>query len=107
MRQFRARLRLSIPGTHRVLVREIGMRREHGSCVCEGMALFPASSHCLRVVNLEGSTQMFVRAVWRTRRLIDIKQTFRELDVPTTRQAENLGIVGAEFSKMTRGLFDR
>jgi hypothetical protein len=87
--------------------REIGMQGEHGSFVCEGMAFLPASPHYLRVVNLEGNTQMFVRAVWRTRRLIDIKQNLRELDVPTTRQAENLGIAGAEFSKMTRGLFDR
>jgi hypothetical protein len=48
---------------------------------------------------------MFVRAVWRTKRLVDIKQTLRELDVPTTRHA--LGLAGADFQKMTRGLFDR
>lgn len=48
---------------------------------------------------------MFVRAVWRLRRLVDIKQTLRELDVPTTRDA--LGVAGADFQKMTRGLFDR
>ena len=50
---------------------------------------------------------MFVRAVWRVRRLVNIKQTLRELDVPTTREADNLGISGADFSKMARGLFDR
>lgn len=48
---------------------------------------------------------MFVRAVWRLRRLVDIKQTLREMDVPTTREA--LGLSGPEFDKMTRGLFDR
>ena len=48
---------------------------------------------------------MFVRAVWRLRRLIDLKQTLREMDVPTTR--DGLGISGNEFQKMTRGLFDR
>lgn len=48
---------------------------------------------------------MFVRAVWRNRRLIDVKQTLRELDVPTTRDA--LGVSGSEFQKMTRALFDR
>jgi hypothetical protein len=48
---------------------------------------------------------MFVRAVWRHRRLVDIRQTLRELDVPTTRDA--LGIAGPDFQKMTRGLFDR
>lgn len=47
---------------------------------------------------------MFVRAVWRLKRLVDIKQTLRE-DVPTTRDA--LGLSGADFQKMTRGLFDR
>jgi hypothetical protein len=49
--------------------------------------------------------QMFVRAVWRLRRLVDVKQTLREMEVPTTRDA--LGISGTEFQKMTRGLFDR
>ena len=48
---------------------------------------------------------MFVRAVWRLRRLVDIKQTLREMDVPTTREA--LGLSGPDFQQMTRGLFDR
>lgn len=52
----------------------------------------------------EGDT-MFVRAVWRLRRLVDIRQTLREMEVPTTRDA--LGFSGAEFQKMTRGLFER
>ena len=50
---------------------------------------------------------MFVRAVWRLKRLVDIKQTLREMDVPTTRDADILGITGPDFSKMTRSLFDR
>jgi hypothetical protein len=50
---------------------------------------------------------MFVRAVWRLRRLIDLKQTLREMDVPSTRGADLLGITPPDFSKMTRGLFDR
>ncbi len=50
---------------------------------------------------------MFVRAVWRLGRLVNIKQTLRELDVPTTRQSDVLGLTGPDFSKMTSGLFDR
>lgn len=50
---------------------------------------------------------MFVRAVWRLRRLVDIKQTVRETDVPSTRNADLLGLTGADFPKMTRSLFDR
>jgi hypothetical protein len=54
-----------------------------------------------------GKTQMFVRAVWRVKRFVDVKQTLREIDVPTTREADMLGISGPDFSKMTRSLFDR
>ena len=50
---------------------------------------------------------MFVRAVWRLRRLVDIKQTLREMEVPSSRNADILGVSGPDFSKMTRGLFDR
>ena len=50
---------------------------------------------------------MFVRAVWRLKRLVDVKQTLRKMDVPSTRKADVLGISGPDFSKMTRGLFDR
>ncbi len=50
---------------------------------------------------------MFVRAVWRIRRLVDLKQTLREMDVPSTRESDVLGISGPDFSKMTRSLFDR
>ena len=50
---------------------------------------------------------MFVRAVWRLRRLVDVKQSRRELDIPSTRKADMLGLAGPDFSKMTRGLFDR
>ena len=48
---------------------------------------------------------MFVRAVWRLRRLVDIRQTLREMEVPTTRDA--FGRSGPDIQKMTRGLFDR
>ncbi|MGC4077459.1 MAG: hypothetical protein QM702_10585 [Rubrivivax sp.] len=48
---------------------------------------------------------MFVRAVWRHKRLIELKQTLREVDVPTTR--DGLGVLSPDFAKMTRGLFDR
>jgi hypothetical protein len=65
------------------------------------------SPHPKVVMKLTGNSQMFVRAVWRVRRLVDIKQTLRELDVPSTRQADNLGISSADFPKMTRSLFDR
>lgn len=50
---------------------------------------------------------MFVRAVWRIKRLVDIKQSLREMDVPATREADALGISGPDFSRMTRSLFDR
>ncbi len=50
---------------------------------------------------------MFVRAVWRSKRLVDIKQALREMDVPSTRDANLLGISAPDFPKMTRGLFDR
>lgn len=50
---------------------------------------------------------MFVRAVWRVKRLRDAKQTLREIDVPSTKDAIMLGISGPDFSKMTQGLFDR
>ena len=48
---------------------------------------------------------MFIRAVWRLRRLIDLKQTLREMEVPTTRTG--YGLSGPDLQKMTRGLFDR
>jgi hypothetical protein len=50
---------------------------------------------------------MFVRAVWRNRRLLDVKQTLREIDVPTMRDAVLFGRTAKDFPKMTRGLFDR
>ena len=76
------------------------------------MARLPASGWpeasnrliCSPAVNRKGA-EMFVRAVWRLRRLVDIRQTLREMDVPTTRDA--YGLSGQEFQKMTRSLFDR
>ena len=42
---------------------------------------------------------MFVRAHWRLKRLIDLKQTLREMEVPSSRNADILGISGPDFSK--------
>ena len=50
---------------------------------------------------------MFVRAVWRSKRLVDLKQTLREIGAPSARDADLLGICGPDFAKMTRSLFDR
>ena len=50
---------------------------------------------------------MFVRAVWRSKRLFDIKQALREVDAPSLRNADVLGLCAPDFTKMTRGLFDR
>ncbi len=50
---------------------------------------------------------MFIRAVWRTRRLVDMAQTLRKTTVPTARNADLLGVCGPDFAKMTAGLFDR
>ncbi|MGV3490709.1 MAG: hypothetical protein ACO1OG_05235 [Devosia sp.] len=48
---------------------------------------------------------MFVRAVWRSKRLVDLKQGLRETQGPSTR--DGLGLSGSDFRQMTRGLFDR
>lgn len=50
---------------------------------------------------------MFVRAVWRNKRLVDAKQTLRETEVPTARDSVVFGSAVKDFPKMTRGLFDR
>jgi len=55
----------------------------------------------------QGNMPMFVRAVWRLKRFVDIKQTLREMDVPSTRDADILGISGPDFTRMTKSLFDR
>jgi len=54
-----------------------------------------------------GASQMFVRAVWRDKRLIDSKHSRREVELPTARDAVLFGMVSKDFPKMTRGLFDR
>jgi hypothetical protein len=45
--------------------------------------------------------------VWRDKRLIDIRRTTREGDVPTIRNGGIIGLSRPDFAKMTRGLFDR
>jgi len=84
------------------------MRFLHDARDVNGMAPGFKSPH-LRAVNQTAKRDipMFVRAVWRIKRLVDIKQTLREMDVPSTRDADLLGISGPDFSKMTRSLFDR
>jgi len=50
---------------------------------------------------------MFVRAVWRDKRLIEIKQGLREVELPSSKDAILFGRAGKDFPQMTRGLFDR
>ena len=50
---------------------------------------------------------MFVRAVWRNNRLVAVKQSTREMELPTARDAVLFGATAKDFPKMTRGLFDR
>ena len=84
------------------------MRAAHDALDVYGMVPARKSAHLAGVSPLSGrDTPMFVRAVWRLKRLVDIKQTLREMDVPSTRDADLLGLSGPDFSKMTRGLFDR
>jgi hypothetical protein len=75
-----------------------------------GTVFVPGSSPvqitpCSPMSDATGDDPMFVRAVWRLKRLVNVKQTLREMEVPTTRDA--LGLSGTDFQKMTRGLFDR
>lgn len=82
------------------------MRPMHGKVDANGIVEAAKSAHVRPLVNLEkGDWQMFVRAVWRSKRLIDIKQTLRQLEVPTTH--DPFGVSGTDFQNMTRGLFDR
>ena len=84
------------------------MRPMHAGLVLSAMDRRSDSAHVSNWCNPRmGDEAMFVRAVWRLKRLVDIKQQLRELDVPTSRDADLLGISGPDFSKMTRGLFDR
>jgi hypothetical protein len=50
---------------------------------------------------------MFIRAVWRRKNLVNVKQTIRETEVPTIRDAVLFGANAKVFAEMTRGLFDR
>jgi hypothetical protein len=50
---------------------------------------------------------MFVRAVWRNKRLVDIRKIAREMDGPSTRDAGLLGIAAPNFGTMTQPLFNR
>jgi hypothetical protein len=83
------------------------MRSAHAVIDVYGMARRLKSAHAAKVVTSLGTLPMFVRAVWRSKRLVDIKQALREIDVPSTRDADLLGLCAPDFQKMTRGLFDR
>lgn len=50
---------------------------------------------------------MFVRAVWRQQRLVDVRPTLREMGAPPKRNVDLLGHSRSDFPQMTRGLFDR
>jgi hypothetical protein len=50
---------------------------------------------------------MFVRAVWRHRRLVDVRPNPREIGAPPRRNVDILGVSRPDFANMTRGLFDR
>lgn len=50
---------------------------------------------------------MFVRTVWRLKRMFDISGALREMDVRADRSNDILGLGGVDFSDMTDGQFDR
>jgi hypothetical protein len=50
---------------------------------------------------------MFIRAVWRQKDLVDLRRAIREIGAKSGRNIGILGISPADFSNMTRGLFDR
>jgi len=59
----------------------------------------PATTH--------GRSTVFVRAIWRDKRLVDPRPTLREIGAPPKRNVDILGILPADFPRMTSGLFDR
>lgn len=50
---------------------------------------------------------MFVRAVWRQKRLVKVKRALREVDGLLRTNVGIIGVLQPDFSNMTRGLFDR
>ncbi len=55
----------------------------------------------------KGTCQVFVRAVWRQQRLVDVRPNLREIGAPPKRNTDILGVSSPDFPRMTRGLFDR
>lgn len=49
---------------------------------------------------------MFIRAIWRGEREPNIPQTLREVNLPDGHKSDSLGLAGADFRMMIRGLFD-
>jgi hypothetical protein len=86
---------------------ETAMRQMHDARATRPMAQCLKSPHPPTAVTVTGNKPMFVRAVWRSKRLVDLKQTLRVMDVPSPKDADLLGISGPDFAKMTRSLFDR
>lgn len=50
---------------------------------------------------------MFIRAIWRFKRMLNVPQHLREMQAPGNRDFDALGQTGADFTQMTKGLFDR
>ncbi|HVX71557.1 MAG: hypothetical protein ACTHKD_17850 [Devosia sp.] len=50
---------------------------------------------------------MFIRAVWRQKRLVDLRPILREIGAPPKRNTDILGASAPDFAKMTLTLFDR
>jgi len=50
---------------------------------------------------------MFVRAVWRLRRLAIAPRSLRDIHLPPDRVGDGLGLARPDFANMTRGLFER
>ncbi|RYE07823.1 MAG: hypothetical protein EOP22_16280 [Hyphomicrobiales bacterium] len=83
------------------------MRISHDPDVFGPVVAGGKSEHFGSVLHLSNEAdEMFVRAVWRLRRLVDIKQVLREMDVPSSLNADILGVSGPDFANMTRGLIE-
>jgi hypothetical protein len=65
------------------------------------------SDHFRPSSDLREDRQVFVRAVWRDQRLIDVRRPSREIGAPPKRKIDIFGVCAADFPSMTRTLFDR
>ena len=83
------------------------MRSVHGAIPAGRVAVTGKSTHVRAVANRNREDADVCSCGLAPKRLVDIKQTPREMGVPSTRDADLLGLCGPDFAKMTRGLFDR